>query len=396
MSTLALAACASGGDGPLTTAAVAPAAALQAATSKPEPTTAKVALLLPLSGAGPAAPVAKGLKQAAELALLERGGTAIELIVKDDKGTPEGAESAAAEAVGEGAELILGPLFAHAVAAVAPVARQARVLVVAFSNDRQVAGNGTYLLSFQAQQEIDRIVSFAAVQGRQRLAALVPDDAYGRLAESALGAAAANAGAEVVAVERYRLQANGMVEPVRRLADEIERAAAEGQPVDALFIPADAETLASLGPVIAYAQIDTRKLKLLGAGGWDAPGVGRDPMLVGGWYPAPDPRGWREFAEKFQRTFGAAPPRIATLAYDAVSIAIGLADGPRGARFTHQALTRATGFSGLDGAVRLATDGTAERGLAVHEVQRLGASVIDPAPAGFNQLEASSGAPRVN
>ena len=48
------------------------------------------------------------------------------LVPKDTKGTPEGARAAAESAVHEGAELILGPLFAQEVEAVAPVARQAK------------------------------------------------------------------------------------------------------------------------------------------------------------------------------------------------------------------------------------------------------------------------------
>ena len=81
--------------------------------------------------------------------MFERDNPSLQLIVKDDKGTPEGAKAAAEEAIKGGASSILGPLFAKSVAAVAPVARQADVPVIAFSNDRQVAGNGVYLLSFQ-------------------------------------------------------------------------------------------------------------------------------------------------------------------------------------------------------------------------------------------------------
>ena len=51
--------------------------------------------------------------------------------------------------------------------------------VLAFSNNTQVAGQGVYLVSFLAEQEAERIVSYAAAQGKRRFAALIPDDAYG-------------------------------------------------------------------------------------------------------------------------------------------------------------------------------------------------------------------------
>ena len=111
----------------------------------------KVALLVPLSAQGHAGMIGKSLKQAAELALFERDNPSLQLIVKDDKGTPEGAKAAAEEAIKGGAKLILGPLFAKSATAVAPVARQAGVPVIAFSTDRQVAGNGVYLLELPAR-----------------------------------------------------------------------------------------------------------------------------------------------------------------------------------------------------------------------------------------------------
>ena len=81
------------------------------------------------------------------------------------------------------------------------------------------------------------------------------------------------------------------------------------------------------------------------------------------------------------------------MAYDAVSIAIRLASQPAGSRFTAANLTRPAGFTGIDGPVRLLESGIAERGLAILEVQRVGASVIDP-PSGFgstSQLMPSRG-----
>jgi ABC-type branched-subunit amino acid transport system substrate-binding protein len=356
----------------------------------------KVAMLLPLSAPGQTAVIAKAMKQAGELAMFELDNPSFQLVVKDDKGTAEGARAAAEQAVKEGAELILGPLLSVSVKAAAPVARQANVPVIAFSNDRQAAGQGVYLLSFLAEQEVDRVVSYAVAHGRTRFAALIPEDAYGRLTEAAFKQAVARSQGTVVAIEHYQAQVNGMLEPTRRLMDAIVQAEAEGGPIDAVFLPGGPETLPNIGPLIAYNKIDTRQIKLIGSGGWDYANLGRDPAFVGGWFPAPDPRGWRAFSERFARTYKASPPRIASLAYDAVSIAIGLARNPRGARFTAENLTRASGFTGVDGPVRLLSDGTAERGLAVLEVQSFGASVVDPPSAIFSGARYSSAPASLN
>ncbi len=48
----------------------------------------RIAMILPLSGYSPTAATAKGMKQAGEMALFELDNPLVQIIVKDDKGTP--------------------------------------------------------------------------------------------------------------------------------------------------------------------------------------------------------------------------------------------------------------------------------------------------------------------
>lgn len=350
----------------------------------------KIALLLPMGGMGETAAVAKNLKQGAEMALFELNDPNVELITKDDGGTAAGARAAADAAIKEGAEIIVGPLLSQAVTGVAPVARQANVPVLTFSNNSAVAGQGVYLVNFLAEQEAERIISFAAAHGKRRFAALIPDDAYGAVIEAAFRRSVQNNGGTVPVVERYPLAANGMLAPAKRVVEAIKAAEAQGAPVDALFLPGGHDSLPKIGPVIAYSGLDTTKVKLLGTSAWDYPAISRETAFIGGWYPGSDPLAWRSFAERFAKTFGTAPPRIASVAYDAVGFAIGLSTNPPGSRFTQANLTRANGFSGVDGIVRFQPNGLSERGLAVLEVQKFGATVVDAAPASFEATKISA------
>ena len=253
---LLLAGCSTNGPVEAPTAALAPAPGQgQSQTRAP----VKIALLLPMGGMGETAAVAKSMKQGAEMALFELNDPYVELITKDDGGTAAGARAAADAAIKEGAEIILGPLLSQAVTGVAPVARQANVPVLAFSNDTQVAGHGVYLVSFLAEQEAERIISFAAAQGKRRFAALIPDDAYGTVVEPAFRRAVQRSGGTVAVVESYPPAANGMLAPAKRVVEAIKRAEDAQAPVDALFLPGGQEALPQIGPVIAYSGLDTRK-----------------------------------------------------------------------------------------------------------------------------------------
>ncbi|WP_088346135.1 MULTISPECIES: penicillin-binding protein activator [Rhodomicrobium] len=353
-------------------------------TAGPAKTAVKVAFLLPMSSPN-SAKVAQALKQAGELALFDFDNPNVELVPKDTRGTPEGAKAAAESAVKEGAELIIGPLFANEVSAAAPIAQRANIPMIAFSSDRKVAGNGVYLLSFLAGSDVPRIVSYAVTQGKTRFAALIPQTEYGRLVEQSFLGSVKQLGGQIVAVKSYPQDANGMLAPVREIAE----LAKKGQPAqfDVLFIPAGQDSLPALAPLLPYSEVDTTQIKVVGTAGWDYTGVGKEQALVSGWFSAPDPKGWTDFTKRYVETYGDVPPRLSTLAYDAVSLAISLSNNPAGSRFGTATLTRSSGFAGVDGLFRLRPDGTSERGFAVLEVQRFGNQVIDAAPAGFTAAQ---------
>ena len=362
------------------------------ATASRDP--AKIALLLPTSAEPQTAAIAKAMKQAAELALFDLNQPNLQLIVKDDRGTEAGARTAATEAIAAGAEVILGPLFSRSTTAVAPVARQANVPVISFSNDRTVAGNGVYLLSFLHDQEVSRIVAFAAAQGRSRIVALLPRDALGDQLDPSLRAAAARSGATIVAIERYALNTTAILDPARKLNEVIKSAQSSGAPVDALFLPGTADTLQMVAPFIPYLGIDTQAVRLLGTSGWDTPVTTRDKIFAGGWFAAPNPQGWRAFADKFARSYNTPPPRLASLASDAMAVAAAFASAPRGNRYNAANLTRANGFTGVDGPFRLLPGGLVERELAVLEVRPGGPTVIESSPTQPARLQTSALSPR--
>jgi ABC-type branched-subunit amino acid transport system substrate-binding protein len=372
------------------TASISPAGPVAGNPADEKSKAVKIALLLPTSGYGEPAQIARGMKQAAELALFEANNPAVQLIPKDDGGTPESAARAAEQAIGEGAEIILGPLLGKAVTGAAPVAAKAQVPMLAFSNDPSVAKPGVYLMSFLASEEVRRVVDYAATQGKRRYAALIPATGYGQTVESAFRTAIARNGAEIVTLETYTPDASSILASSKRVLQVIADAEKTGTPVDALFVPAGPDTVSELGSMLAYAGVDAQKVKLIGTSAWDMAAMSRDDKLLGGWYAASDPAAWTAFAEKYRKNFGTEPPRLASLAYDAMSIALSLAAVPAPGRYMAARLTRPEGFSGVDGAVKFLPGGLSERSLAVLEIQKYKSIVIDPARGGSEAERLSS------
>ena len=331
----------------------------------------KVALILPLTAPGNAGATAQSMRNAAEMALAEFNNPDIQLLVKDDGGSAGGAQAAAQQAVAEGAEIILGPLFAQSVGAAGQVARQRGIPVIAFSTDAGVAAPGVYLLSFLPESEVNRVVAYAAAQGKRSFAALIPDNAYGTVVQAALQQAVANHSGRVVAMERYPLDRGQMQTSVQRVAQVARQ-------VDAIFIPDGADSIAPIVQALAAAGVQRKQL--IGTGLWDDPRLAAEPSAQGGWFAAPDPSGFRSFSGRYRQRYGQDPVRPATLAYDAVSLVAALVKTQGAARFAEATLTNPSGFAGIDGVFRFRQDGTNQRGLAVMRVTANGGQVVSPAP----------------
>jgi ABC-type branched-subunit amino acid transport system substrate-binding protein len=336
----------------------------------------KVGLLLPLSAQGNAGLAGQSMRNAAELALSEFNNPNIQLLVKDDAGTAEGAQRATQEALDQGAEIILGPLFAHSVTQAAQVARSRNVPVIAFSTDSNVAGRGVYLLSFLPETDVDRIVEYAVAQGRKSFVALVPDNAYGSVVEAEFKQVVSRRGGRVVALERY--PADGNMNDAARL---VAQAAAHA---DVLFLPDSGDGVTAAVRSVSAAGLDTKRLQVIGTGLWDDPRIFAEPAVAGGWYPAPDSAGFRAFSTRYRARYNQEPVRTATLAYDAVALVAALVKTQGARRFAPETLTNASGFAGIDGVFRFRADGSNQRGLAVLRVTPSGGQVISPAPHSFS------------
>lgn len=371
----------------------------------------RIGLLLPLSG--PAADVGAALRDAAALALFDAYDPRLRLVPFDTRGTADGARTAAQAAVEDGVALVLGPLLSSSIVAAAPVVDAAGLSLIGFSNDRRAARPGAYIMGFMPDQEVERIVDYAVANGHRDFAALVPETPYGERVMATFGGAVRASGGEVTTVHRYQPEADAMSATVRRLARYAERRRAYEAEIavleqlgddlsadilealeteealgelgfDALLVAEGDPLLRTLGPLLPYYEIDPEQVQYLGTGLWDEPALQREPALRGAWFPAPSPERPRAFLDRFERVYGRAPPRIATLAYDAMSLAALLARNPlKEDRFSRATLTDAAGYAGVDGAFRFLPGGVAERRLAVLEIARGGFRVVDPAPTSF-------------
>lgn len=338
----------------------------------------RIALLLPLSGR--AAPIGQSLQQAAEMALFDTGAKDLALAAYDSGETADTAVEAYRKARTEGAALVLGPLFGTSATALAPLVSQGGANVISFSNDEQAAQRGVWIMGIAAPPQVRRVVDYAVDSGVKRFAAFAPQTSYGQQMVQTMESQVTMRGGKVAAVELFDANSADLNTPARRLAE-----ASRGEDKLAVLVPVAPPRLSTALAALAAAGLDNKNTQFIGTGVWDVPNIGQEVMLRGAWYAAPDPAKRADFERRFLSTYGRPPHRLATLAYDGVSLAGNLARLKQGGDFSEAAITNPNGWSGIDGIFRFLPNGRSERALAVIAVQAGPGQVVSPAPTNFQR-----------
>ena len=342
----------------------------------------QVALLIPKSYEETAS-IATSLEQAAQMAIADLGDIRIDLRVFDTAGNPEQAALVARQAVQEGAKIILGPLLAENAKAVGAAVADSGVNVLSFSNNASIAGNNVFVLGPTFNNTANRLVSYAASQGRTKAVIVHPRTLEGELGKAALENAAQSTPLEIVAIEAFEFSQKGVIDSVARIKDSVLETQA-----DTLFLTSNtARALPLLVQLLPEAGINPQDVQYIGLSRWDIPRqILELPGVQNGWFTSPSRQVSASFKTRFTKGYGSPPHQLAGLAYDGLAAIGALVSTGQKNAVTKTALTQASGFQGVSGVFRFLADGTNERALAIAKIERKKVVLIDAAPISFGRV----------
>ncbi|HWA18737.1 MAG TPA: penicillin-binding protein activator [Devosia sp.] len=338
----------------------------------------RVALLLPLTGDPALATVGTSMAHGAELAMdyiASSGAIAdnITLVLKDTGPSVPGATAATAQAVAEGASLILGPLKADQVMAAGATARSSGIPMIGFSNNSGAAGPGVFLLNVLPETEVKRSMSYVKKLGKKAYAGIFSTNDYGRIQQGAFTQAASELGLNVRAVYNFSSEdeARGVVAQLAPLLQQ-------GQ-IDALFIP-DRATAPSFATLFEQAGVPQGQIQFIGSADWNADqNILNSPYLAGAVFPAVDDAGYNALLPQYTAKFGGTMHALATIAYTATILANSSSLALGTPKYDRAQLTIPGGFKGRDGVFRFLSDGRAEYALVIKQVTIGGSAVAEGA-----------------
>lgn len=371
----------------------------------------RVGVLLPLSGA--ASQYGAGLRNASMLALEDIRNNNLILQYYDTQSSAAGARIAASNAIAQNSDLIIGPLMSTEVQAIANETIYQGVPVIAFSTSQDVLQPTVYTLGLLVEEQVNRIMTFAAQKGRKNFALLIPDNGTGiAVAKAAVKVAQAN-GVNVTVIGFYAPGASDFADIIKQMSNYNERhgrlarikanlqyradngdaearrglqklSTKEGIGTigfDAVLIPESGAKLTSAISMFAYYDVAYPDVQFLGTSIWENSRLNNEASIVNSWYPALSRNYSSYFANKYTSIFGSRPTSLYSFAYDAVALANEISKQNRDN--LNKAITNPDGYAGINGPFRLFEDGTNQHSLDVIEIKPTGDVVIDAAPRGF-------------
>lgn len=340
---------------------------------------AVVALLVP-AGSGQASDelLARSIENSARMAISDLGGVQVDLRVYPTGAQPAQAAAAATRAVGEGAQIIVGPVFAEEANAVGVALANTDVNVLSLSNNSAIAGGNVFVLGSTFENSAKRLGRFAVQHGKGRVMIVHDQTPQGVVGKAAIERGISAAGGTVVASGSYEFSQNGIVQAAPAIAAQVKTTGAQ-----ALFLTADtAGALPLITQLLSDNGVSPATVQYVGLTRWDIPAATLSlPGVQGGWFAMPDPATYSQFQNRYQASFGEPPHPVAAVAYDALAAVGALAK--QGSALNRASLTQGAGFAGVNGVFRLLADGTNERGLAVAQIQNGQVVIVDAAPRGF-------------
>lgn len=394
----------------------------------------RMAVILPLTGN--ASSVANDLKNAATMALFNLNSDNIILQFYDSKGTSSGAREATLKANEDNADIIVGPLFADEVASAKKVADAP---IISFTTDQSVLSKNVFSIGFLIEQQIKRIVEYSIENGYKRFAIIVPDNETGNFIIKNFKKYASDFDGEVIITRSYKNKKEDLMKSVKDISDfdnrnkeykqyvsdakarlnyltslsgsayssayddtqysstddEVEflqktlddlskKTTVSNPDYDAIFIYGDdINDVIMIGSSLMYYDVHPDKIKFLGTSQLENSKIYGERAFNKAWYPSVSTKYNGKFNQAYKEHFGSEPNKIASLAYDAVSL-IGMIS--KDGEIETSDILNPNGWTGINGIFRFNRNGTSERNMDVKQIVGGGITktkVISPANVNF-------------
>ena len=334
----------------------------------------KIAMLLPISGAGSAGEEGRKMRDGAQLAMDDLGNDLITLTIEDTRGDAALAKKMTVEAMGSGAKAVIGPTELPAARQLSQVSGTKRPPVFALAEN--FAGSpGIYSVRLSEADSAAAAAAALADNGKRKFVLFVAAGADAVAITKRVENSLSIYGASLAVTIPYRTAAGGAEKAVADMAALVDRP-------EAIIVASGSRNPSAIVSPLKTKGFLGKGVALIGTSRWLAHPLS-DPLFDGAYIAALDITETGPIAARFKATFNYDADVNVAYAYDMVALTAGIASavGPKG--MTRQVLENPTGFRGSTGLFRFRADGASERSMPFYQVRNGSLKQIEKSISGF-------------
>lgn len=355
----------------------------------------RVALLVPLSG--PIKPVGESILNVAQMSMFDNKKNNMILRVYDTNGTTFGAVKAMKEAIKDGTDVVVGPLFMSETKAIQKLARNNGILVFSLSNEQElINSDNIFVTGSIIEQEIQTLITYMMDnEDTYNYVALMPNTSFGATINKVLREIITGKDGLLIKTDFYEHNDKNLMKKINELIsfyeipktlydnfekkkleqklsgskEELEFKVSDEEKIypHSIFIAEGGKNAEQIANLLFVLQRGDKKIQLIGTTKLDGDdNILFNPYLNGTIFVGANPEKYKKFSKNYYEMYRLKPIKITSMVYDLINILDLVYERVDNVYMPNKMkLLDPYGFDGIDGKFRFLPNGLVERKLYV-------------------------------
>ncbi len=330
----------------------------------------KVLVFLPFTGSY--SNFGNKIRQAIDLSVLSFGSNTIK-IVYFDTGTKYSLTEVKKIVEEIKPKLILGPFTSKSARKLKPYIIEASIPMFAFTNNIDIVEDNIWSLGFSREEQVDSVLSCALLKNHKKFGIIVPNDLYGKVIlakASNIINNDKNTSLEKLTLSNLEMRNKSRLALIlkRFVSYNSDNKSSNFPKFDAILISGNKNFILEIAPLLAYYEVDTAKVQILGTEKFNSNEVKNEPSLERSWFPIilNKNKNKNDLNIIWKKTWNNDEDYFSRIGFDSGILAVNFLNQKKSiSEFLKETEGLVTGF-------KFKENGSVEKSISVMEIKKLG------------------------
>ena len=247
-----------------------------------------ILVFLPFTGPYPYSKFALKIRKSLDMAVLRFGSKNIQIIYFD---TGINNYESQIENLLDNVNpyLIIGPFTRESLLKIKPFAKTKSIPIFTFSNDIALIEKNIWSLGFSPEEQVDSVFSCALKMGNKKFGLIVPNNLYGNIildrSVSLIQTKKNNYFEKLQLSNKQINNKSQLFSILQQFLNYKENMVSSHTKFDTIFIGGSKEFILEIAPLLAFYDVDSRQVQILGTEEFNISEIKNEPSLEKAWFP---------------------------------------------------------------------------------------------------------------